>query len=55
MSSEPLIQIFSNKLNELIDTFRDQGITFGEAIGALEICKLQLWHESEHKDEEVTP
>lgn len=48
---KPLIQCFADDLNILIDKYRDQGVTFGEAIGAMEIAKLDLWHESQHKDE----
>lgn len=47
MSAEPIMHQFQNAVNEVIDKFRDQGLTFGEALGALETVKLDLWLEQQ--------
>jgi hypothetical protein len=52
MDGKPLIHSFEDEVNAVIDKYRDQGITFGEAIGVLETVKLNLWHEGQHREEE---
>jgi len=46
MSTKPLITMFHDDLNAVVDKYRDQGLTIGEGIGVLEIVKLDLWHET---------
>jgi len=41
----PLLQQFQEELSGVIDKYRDQGLTLGEAIGAIELCKLDLWRD----------
>ena len=36
------IETFINRLNEVVDEFRDQGITAATAIGAIEIVKQTI-------------
>lgn len=48
----PLIQLFSDELQLVVDKYRDQGLTYGEAIGAIEIIKLNLWNEEVSDDPE---
>lgn len=52
MSLPPLINQFSYDLNSVVDKYRDQGLTTGEAIGAIEILKLQLFNEIDDDDAE---
>jgi len=44
---KPIIQCFQDELNVVINTYRDEGLTLGEAVGALELVKLDLWKEQE--------
>jgi hypothetical protein len=46
----PLIDLFSIEINSIIDKYRDEGLTVGEAIGAIEIIKLDLWDEQKNND-----
>lgn len=50
MAAKPLIQQFQDDLNGILNKYREQGMTVGEAVGAIEIVKLNLW--SEEFDEE---
>jgi len=51
---KPIIQQFQDDIEAVIDKYRDQGITFGEAIGAIEMVKISLWSEKiEDDDEEI--
>jgi hypothetical protein len=40
---KPLAQQFQDDIALVIDRYRNEGLTFGEAIGVLEIVKLDLW------------
>ncbi len=42
---KPIAQQFSDDLRVVIDKYYDQGITLSEAIGAIELLKLDLWRE----------
>jgi hypothetical protein len=42
---KPIIQQFQDELSSVVDRYRDQGITLGESIGAIELVKLDLWNE----------
>ena len=46
----PLIDLFSTEINSIIDKYRDEGLTVGEAIGAIEIIKLDLYNEQSAND-----
>jgi len=39
------IETFINRLNEVVDEFRDQGLTAATAIGAIEIVKQMVLKE----------
>jgi hypothetical protein len=52
---KPLIQQFQDDLCCVIDKFRDQGLTVGESIGAIELLKLDLWQEQNEEDVEWEP
>jgi hypothetical protein len=47
VDSEPIMHQFQNELTAALDKYRDQGLTFGEAIGALETVKLDLYLEQQ--------
>ncbi len=42
---EPLISLFQKDLGAVVNKYRDQGLTVGEAVGAFEIVKLDLYFE----------
>jgi hypothetical protein len=42
---KPIIQQFQDELSAVVDKYRDQGITLGESVGAIELVKLDLWNE----------
>lgn len=42
---EPLVSVFANELQAVVNKFRDEGLTVGEALGAIEILKLELWQD----------
>lgn len=44
--SKPIIRQFQDDLNDVLDKYRDQGITVGEAIGAIEMVRLGLFQET---------
>ena len=46
MSEKPLLNKLQGELEKVIDRYRDQGISYGEAVGAIELVKLGLWDES---------
>ena len=48
----PLIQLFQDEINKVVDKYRDEGLTLGEAIGALELVKLDLYSETNEEEEE---
>jgi len=48
----PLINHFQNDVDRVIDKYRDQGLTLGEAVGALEICKNTLLNEDDDDDDD---
>lgn len=50
MDGKPLLQQFSDDLQAVVDKYRDQGLTFGEVVGAIEIVKLDLYSEA-HVDD----
>lgn len=43
---KPIAQQFVDDISAIIDKYRDEGITISEAIGGLEIVKLDLWNEA---------
>ena len=50
---KPIIQQFQDELNAVVDRYRNEGITFGEAIGSLEIVKLDLHSELLEEEDEL--
>lgn len=42
---KPIAQQFKDDLQTVVDKYYDQGITLSEAIGAIELLKLDLWRE----------
>ena len=51
MDGKPLIQHFADDLQAVVDKYRNQGLTIGEAIGAIEIVKLDLYEDLQEDDE----
>lgn len=47
----PMAMRFQEALDTVLDRFRDEGITLGEAIGTLEVVKLNLWRESAFRED----
>jgi len=41
----PLVQQFQEDIDSIIDKYREEGLTLSEAIGTIELTKLDLWHE----------
>jgi len=48
--NKPLVQQFQDDINAVIDKYRDEGLTVSEAVGAIELSKLDLWHEQESEE-----
>ena len=48
---KPLIEHLQDDLTEVIDKYREEGMTLGEVIGTLEIVKLNLWHEDDDEED----
>lgn len=42
---KPIAQQFKDDLQAVVNKYYDQGITLSEAIGAIELLKLDLWRE----------
>lgn len=42
LDDEPIAAKFGSELQDLIDKYRDQGVSNGEVIGALEVCKFAI-------------
>ena len=43
--SKPMAQHLQDDLNAVIDKYRSEGLTKSDAIGVLEIVKLDVWFE----------
>lgn len=52
---EPLINIFQKEIEGIVDKYKDEGLTYGEAIGVLEIVKLDLWEDLRPFEDELMP
>ena len=53
---KPMIQIFQDEIEAVVRRYYDQGLTLGEAVGALEVVKLDLWrNQRDEPDEENMP
>lgn len=55
MSQEPLVAQFTGALQEVIDRFRDQGLTVAEALGALYLLQLEIANGAMDDGEEDSP
>lgn len=56
MALPSLATLFGKELDSLVDKYRDQGLTYGEVIGAMECAKGYLIHEMMNdNDEEESP
>ena len=51
MALPSLATIFGRELDSLVDKYRDQGMTYGETIGALECTKAFLLNEMLNDDD----
>jgi hypothetical protein len=40
---KPISQQFKDDIDAVVERYYDQGITISEAIGAIELVKLDLW------------
>jgi hypothetical protein len=40
-----IVQQFQDDITAVVDKYRDQGLSLGESIGAIELVKLDLWRE----------
>ncbi len=43
MAQKPISQQFQDDINAVIDRYKGESLTFAEAVGVLEIVKLDLW------------
>jgi len=44
-TNKSVVDCFQEEINLVIETYRKDGLKLGEAIGALELAKLDLWEE----------
>ena len=42
MDGEPLIGQFADEIEKVVNRFRDQGLTVGEALGALDLVHAKI-------------
>lgn len=52
MSTEPLVAKFTEAINNVVDTFRDEGITISEVLGSLDLVHAQIIKEAMDNDRE---
>lgn len=45
MATKPIAQSFVDEVSEVVDKYRESGVTLVETIGGLEIVKLDLYNE----------
>ena len=50
LDGKPVIECFQDDLSAVIEKYMDSGIDLGSAIGAIEICKLDLLENSKEND-----
>jgi len=57
MSQSPLVYLFTEELNAVVDKYRDQGLTVAEAVGAIEVLKFGVIYDQidENEDEALNP
>jgi hypothetical protein len=53
MSAKPLIQGFHDDITDVISKYSELGLTFGEAIGVLEVAKMDMWQIQKEEDEDI--
>ena len=47
-TNKSVVDCFQKEINLVIETYRKDGLKLGEAIGALELTKLDLWEEEKN-------
>lgn len=52
MASKPIIAYFTEEINKTVDKFRDEGVSYAEIIGVLEVIKFDLCLELTEEAEE---
>jgi hypothetical protein len=52
MALKPISQVFMDEVVELVDKFRDQGVTYTDIIGCLEIMKFDIYSEMQVDEDE---
>ena len=52
MSAAPLVYQFTEQLEAVVQRFRESGLTYAEAVGALEILKIKLVSDATDEEEE---
>lgn len=50
--NKPLVQQFSDDLHDVVDKYKDSGITLAETIGAIEMVKLDVFEIHKESDDE---
>lgn len=54
MSRQEQINAFARDVNALIDRYAAEfNLTVADAVGVLELCKLDLWHRESNKEKDV--
>jgi len=53
MDGEPLISQFQNEIDAVIEKYNDSGLTLGETVGVLELCKLGVVKNSEEDEDDL--
>lgn len=51
MAGKPLVQQFVDDVEGILDKYRDEGLSYCEAIGAIETIKIDLWSEIPSHDD----
>ena len=52
LSSQPLVDKFSEDMMAVVERYYDQGLTVAEAVGAIEMVKLEVFMEQTDRNEE---
>ena len=46
MSLKPLADLFMEDVERVVDKYRDEGITYAEVIGVIELIKIDLYKDA---------
>ena len=55
MSLKPLSDLFMEDVERVVDKYRDEGVTYTEVIGVLEVIKIDLYKEARDIPDDEVP